>query len=336
MARRSSILWLFVVGAMFSHLARLAVAQEGILPIPEFARWEKNMVKWGKKHFDKRHGGVVESYVWYYDGQRVFYQIADYTGDKQWIRAAHNSRSVYRNYVLKKKGKVPGWRVFPHGLRMDWERHKDKTSREAVVLLATSSAFARKGGRADQRSSRETAYCINAYLEAERVGEPLDPKIKQSVEMALGHLDQWFVKNSADNWAPFMFALTCEALIDYYHTVKQDPRIPAKIRQGVDECWKRAWIEKEQAFWYRSKKKQRAPDLNLLVAPVYAWVYLQTGDTKYRDQGDKLFAGGVRRAWLGTGKCFSQCYRWSFKFIEWRTEAEKKRLGIADSQKEAR
>jgi hypothetical protein len=91
---------------------------------------------------------------------------------------------------------------------------------------------------------------------------------------------------------------------------------------GLDECWKRAWIEEHQAFFYRADNPTgAAPGLNLLVAPAFAWVYLQTGDITYRDRGDKVFAGGVRGAYLDGGKQFSQNYRWSFDYVKWRTEA---------------
>ena len=66
-------------------------------------------------------------------------------------------------------------------------------------------------------------------------------------------------------------------------------------------------------------------------------VYLQTGDTVYRDRGDKAFAGGVRGAWLGGGKPFSQNYRWSFDYVTWRTQAEHRRVGSgqAPTQKDS-
>jgi hypothetical protein len=35
------------------------------------------------------------------------------------------------------------------------------------------------------------------------------------------------------------------------------------------------------------------PNLNNLISPAYAWMYLQTGDTKYRQEADTIFADGV-------------------------------------------
>jgi len=140
------------------------------------------------------------------------------------------------------------------------------------------------------------------------------------VDQALGHIDQWFVEQSAEDWAPFMFGLTAEALIDYYHYVDQDERIVDALCLGADAIWEQAWIPEDEAFFYRADNPDAggAPDLNLLIAPVYAWLYRQTGEEIYRDRGDQVFAGGVRGAWLDGYKQFNQNYRWSFDYLRWR------------------
>jgi hypothetical protein len=303
------------------------------VPIPELRLWEENMKIYGMKHGDdSRHrisaDYTSEAHVWYYDGARVFYQITDYTNDPKWNQFAENCMETYRGYVFELNGKVPGWRIFPHGLYMHFKRTGDEKSKEAAILLSKNAKYAPVGGDPGEEQSRETAYCINAYLVAEAIGEPRHPKLKQAVEYALGHIEQWFVQNVSRNWAPFMFGLTCEALIAYHDKVNKDPRILPAIKMGLDECWKRAWIEEKQAFFYRADNPTNAaPGLNLLVAPAFAWVYLQTGDIKYRDRGDRVFAGGVCGAWLDGGKQFSQNYRWSFDYIKWRTEVEFRRIG---------
>ena len=312
---------------LFLSVVALAMGEgKGVRkPIPELALWEENMKKYGAQHGDERDKGLWEGAVWYYDGGRVYYQIADYTGEPKWIQFAQNSEETYRKYVLDNNGKIPGWRVFPHGLYMDYQRTGDEKSKQAALLLAKNSAYARTGGSPGEDRSRETAYCINAYLVAEALGEPRNPNLEKAVEWALGHIDQWFVQNVSRNWAPFMFGLTCEALISYYEQVKPDPRIPRAIQLGLDECWKRAWVEKDQAFFYRADNPAKgAPDLNLLIAPAFAWVYLKTGDTMYRGRGDQVFAGGVKGAWLDGGKQFSQSYRWSFDYLKWRREADER------------
>jgi hypothetical protein len=332
-------LYLFSVSVLFFFSAYLVKAQipqkhsavESVA-IPGIKTWEENMIKYGKKQMKEKEINILteqgsERFVWYYDGQRVFYQIADYTGDSQWHQFAAEKMNNYRNYIFELERKVQGWRVFPHGLYMDFQRTGDKKSKEAALFISRNSAFASTGGGSDEKLSRETAYCINSYLVAEALGEPRNEKLTQAVEYALGHIDQWFVQNSSGNWAPFMFGLTCEALISYYQQIEKDPRIIRAIKLGLDACWERAWIEEKQAFFYRANNPgNAAPTLNLLIAPAYAWMYLQTGDVTYRDRGDKIFEGGVHKAYLDGGKQFSQNYRWSFDYIKWRTEADQIRL----------
>jgi hypothetical protein len=55
-----------------------------------------------------------------------------------------------------------------------------------------------------------------------------------------------------------------------------------------------------------------------LIVPLYAWLYKESGDTKYQIEGDTIFEQGqMDLSWMG--KEFSQSYRWSNKYIEWRS-----------------
>ena len=295
-----------------------------VTPIPALARWERSMQLFGRLQGDPVRiaaEGLWDGGVSFYDGTRVFYQIADYTGSEGWNFSAHTLADLYRAKVLELNGALAGWRIFPKGLYMDYKRTGNEKSKQAAILLSKNGAFCPQGGSASEGLSRETAYCINSYLIAELLGEPRNPKLSVAIDNALGHIDQWFVKNTSTNWAPFMFGLTSEALISYYEQVKPEPRILAAIKLGVDAVWDRAWIEKNQAFWYRLDSQTPAPDLNMLIAPAFAWVYKQTGDVKYRDRGDKIFAGGVAGAFLYSGKVFSQNYHNSFDYVQSRLNA---------------
>jgi hypothetical protein len=77
------------------------------------------------------------------------------------------------------------------------------------------------------------------------------------------------------------------------------------------------------------------PNLNNLISPAYAWMYLQTGDPKYRQEGDKLFADGVlyNGAVNFGGKEFSQNYRWTFDYMNFRNQANSQGASsLSDSQ----
>jgi hypothetical protein len=75
-----------------------------------------------------------------------------------------------------------------------------------------------------------------------------------------------------------------------------------------------------------SKNRSVASDLsslNLLIAPIYAWLYQQTGQKQYQLEGDTIWNAGVTGppgSGIGwSGKNFSQQYRWSFDYVKWRT-----------------
>jgi chitodextrinase len=290
-------------------------------PIPRLQEWEDNMRQWGQTHCQPI-AGMWEGYVWYYDGMRVYQQIADYTGDAAWLTCADYSKEVYRGYVLQNNGGVQGWRVFPHGLRSDFLRNGDEASRQAVHLLALNSAFASKGGGVDPGLVRETAYLVHAYRAAESLGDPQHPKFDRAVDFLLGHLDQWFVSETEPYMQPFMVGLACEALIQYYEE-SRDPRVPPAIKTALDALWNWAWVAEDMSFFYESTgdTTQGAPDLNMLIAPAFGWLYAMTGDVSYRERGDLIFEGGVLGAWLGGGKQFSQNYRWSPDYVKWRSTA---------------
>jgi hypothetical protein len=290
-------------------------------PIPELATWESQMQSYGKKHCNAQtiqDHGVWEGGVWYYDGMRVYQQIADYTLDPSFEPCVGYVEASYRPYVLGNDGAVPGWRVFPHGLAEDFARTGDTLSRDAAIALSKKSAYAGHGGGVDPALVRETAYLVSAYRIAQTLGESEHPRFQRAIDFLLGHVDQWFVSKSEPYMQPFMVALLSEALIHYYEQ-SQDPRVPPAIRTAMQGIWDVAWVPSSSAFFYESTgdTSTGAADLNLLIAPAFAWLYKQTGDPVWQERGDQIFAGGIS-AWLDGGKQFSQSYRWSFDYVKWR------------------
>ena len=318
--------------------------------IPELARWKTQMVSYGQKaclqyantalNDDERLGAT------YYDATRVNEQIADYTGNAVWDDCATKAKAIYRDYVMRNKGNVPGYWNFTTGFRMDWERKSDALSKQAAILLSQHASYCADTAPLDYTVgptlSREVAYCILSYLDAEDLGAPRRARMTTLAGQALGHVDRWFISKSFRLPAgsdvpqatgqyyiqPFMVGLTMQALIRYWD-VTHDPRVQPAVKTALDWLWARAWVAKDRAFWYQNwapdesqafPQKPGAPDLNLLIAPAFAWMYHQTGDVAYRDRGDQVFAGGVTGAWLDGPKQFNQNYMWSFDYVKWRSE----------------
>jgi hypothetical protein len=302
---------------------------------PSISSWERNMVSFGRQHCDAAKilkDQLWEGGVWYYDGVRVFYQLADYLEDDRWNECARLVKSTYLPYVLLNHGKVPGWRVFPKGLYEDYRRTGDVRSKEALLSLSKNSAFAASGGVVSPGGARETAYILGVDMYASMLTGERHPRLDRAVSLALGHLIQWFPSPAPARlqegvmtpaMQPFMVGLLAEALIKYYEQTP-DPRIPYVLTFALDQLWNQAWVEKDESFFYISSEPSAggAPDLNLLIAPAYAWLYNITGSGDVRERADRIFNAGVERAYLDGGKQFSQNYRWSADFVYWRNATE--------------
>jgi len=301
--------------------------------IPQLTRWQNDMISWGNTHCDRLKGNNLNQdqklAATYYDAQWVFLQIAEYTGNSYWNTCANAARTVYRdNYVIPANGLIPGFWLFTHGLAEDYLRTGNQLSKNAAILISKNGAFARDstpaGATVHVDLSREVAYSIMSYLNAEDLGEPRRARLTLLVNQALGHMDQWFVHQNAPYIRPFMVALTSHALIMYYERTGDERVLPA-VTMALDWMWSNMWLPQSEAFMYTDRNlgsggMEPAPDLNMLIAPIYAWAYHQTGHTRFRNRGDAIFAGGAKFSFLGQGKQFNQNYRLSFSYVKWRMQ----------------
>jgi hypothetical protein len=301
--------------------------------IPFLSQWEEQMVKFGRIHCaeikDSSLPFDTRLLATYYDAEWIYHQIGDYTGDSSWQECAKAAQDVYYSqYVLPNGGKVPGYWNFTHGLARHFLSTGDQVAHSAVVLLSQNASYAPDLTPADwtvdASFSREVAYALMSYINSQDVGESHRPRMELLVSQALGHMDQWFGSKTAAYVRPFMFALSSQALISYEEEIGDNPKILPAIAAGADWIWDHTWLPDRKAFQYtdrvvESGNTDPAPDLNLLIAPVYAWLWHQTGQTIYRDRADQIFGGGVEQAYLVNAKQFNQSYRWSFAYIKWRS-----------------
>jgi hypothetical protein len=308
--------------------------------LPSLASYNATMTTEGKHWCDPALINTWDGSVYYYDGARVYFQIGDYTHDTAtWNRCAQLVLNVYRPFVSAGPAE---YKVFPHGLARDYRQNHVAASKASLdTLTSRSSAGAYVKWLTDWSASREVAYGLDALLEENAFGQAtlsnafgrfsVPGQIDILTRVALGHLDQWFMSKTAGYVRPFMVALTAEALIAAYER-HPDPRIPARLKLAADAMWATMWLPNAMTngistpcFMYTDRPsadqtggQEGAPDLNLLIAPLYGWLYQQTGDLKYRIRGDSIFAGGVAAFPPYQGKQFSQNYRWSEQYLVWR------------------
>jgi hypothetical protein len=303
-------------------------------PIPNLDLWKSQMLSYGTVHCNNYLNGAINFdthlLATYYDAEWVFYQIGDFTKDSKWYNCAQAAENVYRDqYLIPNNAVLPGYWNFSHGVTRDFLSTGDLTSKNAALMLAQNASYAPDttplSWTVDSTMSREVAYAIMAYLNAESIGGPVRARRNQLVEQAFSHIDQWFISRTAPYVRPFMFSLTAHALISYDSQVGgMTDRTVTALSQGADWIWNNMWLPGNEAFKYTDRVTdtggtEAAPDLNLLIAPIYAWLYHQTGNVTYRDRGDQIFVGGTKSAYLTNAKQFNQNYRWSFDFIKWRS-----------------
>lgn len=299
-------------------------------------KYNQNMLDYGAKHCQTLKDCVTNFDLdrcldtTYYDAERVYIQISEYTKDPKWLECAQAAKFIYRDkYVLPNGGNVPGFRNFTLGLTLD----KEDKSKEAVKALADMGAFCRVSTKEDMNDpnlSRETSYCLKAYLNEEKIGLPERPRLQTLYNASKNHVKAWFVNKTATCIKPFMAALTAESFIKYYEQ-KNNYEAVYQVKTIADGLINGGFYnEASKSFIYCTGidpsegpciLNRYAQDLNLLIAPLFAFVYKEFKDQKYLDFGDKLFISGVNGAFLQNPKQFNQNYRWSLKYLEWRNSA---------------
>lgn len=321
-------------------------------PIPNKAAYWANMAEWAgyiHTYIASEFNGDFKQLASYYDGELCRYRMVDQFSDAvTYYPMADDHNEWYGNYYVRpNNGAVLGYWVFPQGLVDRYLRRNDTDRGRTWALMLLNNAPYSNGQAAEedmslQEFSRETAFALETKIHCPRMGITLTSlqvaRRQELFEWALGHLDIWY-NNLGTYCRPFMVAITCKALIDYYDYVSQDPRILPKILAVANYIWDHCWVEASQAFNYTDRFVVNGddltpqPDLNMLVAPIFGWLWKQTGQQTWRTRGDKIFTGGISvysgsvhisGTFLGTrsasnpaGKQFNQQLYWGPRYIEW-------------------
>ena len=171
-------------------------------------------------------------------------------------------------------------------------------------------------------------------------GAQMQNRLGVLINYAHNHLEQLFNTEAASDERiyvkPFMVGLTIKSLIEYAKETGDDSWLVQHLPNMLAEMWDEAWIPEKQTFRYIDRIPSNpsrldnpdnpndpvhlapSPDLNLLIAPAYQWVYLKTGQELFRERADAIFAEGVQQAYLSKNKQFNQNYFWSFDYVKER------------------
>jgi len=255
----------------------------------------------------------------YYDQEKVFRKIQSTWGGTEWTACALRAHEVYLNYIGGNALQVQGFRNFTEGLALGGDY-------STVYELSTKAAYARQESYGEDITnpdlSREVSYALVSYLSAREGGYVLHNLFGSRRNAAFAHLSRWFTLADAPYVRPFMVGLTARALIKADEQYSDSRTLP-ELQKAALWLWNNTWIPSSRAFKYTDRivpsgGTEPAPDLNLLIAPLYYWLYAKTGEVGYRDKGDAIFEGGVNQAFYASGKQYNQNYFWMFEGIAWR------------------
>jgi len=233
----------------------------------------------------------------------------------------------------------------------DWKATGDPVSKSTVSLLALNGAFCPSStplaSTASAQLSREVAYCARAYDDSELVGFAQNARKNVLLDQMMfgtnSHFVQWLTGQAIapvgfdgaqecvglNYYQPFMAGISMNVAMQIWQR-SNDPRIVTNVQKLADFTWAQSWDPVKRAFWYENcsapgtfnwiRAKTGSPDLNLMLAPAWAWLWKRTGNDKYRIQGDQIWEGGVQGAYLEQGKQFNQNYSESFNYLKWREQ----------------
>ncbi|MGH9475450.1 MAG: putative Ig domain-containing protein [Terriglobales bacterium] len=195
---------------------------------------------------------------------------------------------------------------------------------------------------AEQVNVRETAYNLQLLrLDYDAGGATTLEEVQQDVDYSLGHIDNILSQSPSSFEESFYDGLMAQELCHYYEDPQtgnfSDARIPPAIKEFADHLWNDNWIPRDGdngefiygvvrdgAAWVDEPMYDNDPmrPLNLLIAPLFAFVYHTTGNALYQREGDTIWYSGVETP-TGNGidwsaKNFNQQYRWSFDYVRWR------------------
>ncbi len=299
-------------------------------PIPALAKWSSTMTTLADYYchvIDPAQGYYIagEGQDWYYDGGRVFQQVADYTGNSAWLPCAEHVLQWYGPLVNSRQGHLPGsYLNFPWGLAMHFWRNGDTMSKQAVTYLGQqnmSGADPWYGTLVDPLRLRELAYGIDCMDAAAEVGQPTNHAMSVALSAAINQADELYTSPPHTFEQSFYGGLLAEALINHYSVVSPDPRIPPAIKALLDFTWQYSADPSNGALDYNTLyiPRYQFHSLNNLMIPAYAWYWALTGDATYLTRGDFLFQHALDDDISFSGKVFSQNYKWSFDYVRYRS-----------------
>lgn len=326
------------------------------------AEWYAPPIEWQEYQVDFMNAQGLDTdpalLASYYDGQACAFWLADYTGDPTTYHAnADIFNTAYSvNYGRANSWVIPGYWAFGRGLAERYERLADADALTDLQNLCANAAYHASGSlpasNVDRHElSREWSYVVMNLLDLKRVAS-ISAGQQTRLDACYADLltigDDWYTGQTASYVRPFMVGIWARALIQYYEEeadAGEKVTIQAAITSAANYIWNNCWNEAGEAFlytdriggpgdaWASSEDGNPAPDLSLLVAPMFAWLWSKTSANSWYIKAGQILDGGLTvysginwqsGAYLGTrsadnpiGKHINQQLTWGVKFWDY-------------------
>lgn len=300
------------------HTATITVVPNGFSPVPGKDTWWAYMQEWAGylttwftvNNHPANDNGLAQTY---YDGENCAYRLKDHFGGTSFDTLINEGWLAYNEYYVRpNSGGVQGFRNFTDGQLRDVLLANSRAANSLIGIqgiLTNGSYVSQPVDMSDPVLSRETAYAITAMINAVRAGISLSgaqsARLAQLKAWAIGHCQQW-VNGTAAYFRPFMGGITAKSLIYYYDHVSADADIITNLKAVADYAWTACWKDVAGtwgaggAFLYTNNTSQgdpqdpfTQPTLNMLICPLYGWLFFKGQGANYRVQGDAIFQGGI-------------------------------------------
>ena len=306
----------------------------------------------------------------YYDGIFCSYEMRDFFATAiPYEDYADEYFVAYADYYLRNPGVnygVPGYWAFGKGLAEHYLRRSSAqalTDLQGLCLHAAYHGVGLTGFYTIEGNfpgtytvdghalSREWSYCVMNYIQLGRcqaLTAAQEARRDFCFEDLFRIIDWWFTSATASYVRPFMVGILMRALIEYYIHVDTDSRIPTAIGTCLTALIDpNLYIAANKTFYYTDRDgtgepwgspdldrdPDGAPDLNMLIAPAFAWYYQHTSVASWGTYANDLFEGAVpvysggfwqSGAFLGTqndsnpnGKQLNQQLLWQGAYWDW-------------------
>lgn len=321
---------------------RIPVAHPTTYPtLPSLATWEARMLTEATAFCNKATGAWnpatstwtfgTETTGWYYDGSMTMRQIANYTGDADWIRCADSAADWYRDQMYSNSGTFSTTnKMFTFGQRMAG-RNWVGSYKKAIQYVWENNIVASGGAQGSFGNVTQIGIRPSAYILESAINYAKSYGYSHFGKIPAGNLRNWIqrvadtaimqaqVQTGPDynNLQAFQMGLLLWELI-LWKNYSGDPRVLPTVIDTLDmiedEMWMQPGGPTDTVAYFRGgpvpptlpdPDDEQGPNcpyscnpigmepLQPMLSMAFAWGFAMTGSTAYRDIAVAMFEEGA-------------------------------------------